>query len=211
MVVKTRGPYARTETRRREIAEATLAIVTERGHKAVTALEVAEKAGLSEPGVLYHFPTKESLLIAALELFDDLEIDPLENGGAYAEAGRQAHDGVRRTNFVRLYSEMSGEAPNPQHPAHDFFRQRWERSNAVLADDLRRLRDAGLVQPDLDLDATARRIHAAWEGLQLQWLVSPKFDIRADLEQVMSSLTGLDPAQAARLLARAQGARISVT
>ena len=55
------------EERRRDIAEATLALVVEKGHRAVVTAEIARRTGLSEPGVLYHFPSKDELLIGALQ------------------------------------------------------------------------------------------------------------------------------------------------
>ena len=52
---------------RDKILEATLALVKEVGAPAVTIDSVAERAGLSKGGVLYHFPFKEQLLTAANE------------------------------------------------------------------------------------------------------------------------------------------------
>jgi len=52
---------------RDKILDATLALVKEVGAPAVTIDSVAERAGLSKGGVLYHFPFKEELLTAANE------------------------------------------------------------------------------------------------------------------------------------------------
>ena len=52
---------------RDKILAATLALVKEVGAPAVTIDSVAERAGLSKGGVLYHFPFKEQLLTAANE------------------------------------------------------------------------------------------------------------------------------------------------
>ena len=55
-----RGSYAKSELRKQAISEAALALIMERGHRAVTVAEVADRAGVSEPSVFYHFPTKEA-------------------------------------------------------------------------------------------------------------------------------------------------------
>ena len=52
---------------RDKILDATLALVKEIGAPAVTLDAVAEKAGVSKGGLLYHFPFKEDLLTAANE------------------------------------------------------------------------------------------------------------------------------------------------
>lgn len=190
-VLGRRGPYAKTEKRRSEIAAAVLALVIENGHRSVTAAEVAERTGLSEPGVLYHFPTKEALLLAGLRRFDEEEFSKLPAGQSLAIAGEQAEEGVHRENIVRLYSAMSGEASDPTHPAHDFFKERWKAANAIMSEDLKRLQDLGEVSPDLNPDRVSRQIHAAWEGLQLQWLVDPTFNIAEELTDLIEALTGV--------------------
>lgn len=52
---------------RDKILDATLALVKEIGAPAVTLDAVAERAGVSKGGLLYHFPFKEELLTAANE------------------------------------------------------------------------------------------------------------------------------------------------
>jgi AcrR family transcriptional regulator len=63
---KTSGKVGRPSARDK-ILDATLALVKEVGAPAVTIDSVAERAGLSKGGVLYHFPFKEQLLTAANE------------------------------------------------------------------------------------------------------------------------------------------------
>lgn len=187
---RPRGPYAKTKTRREAIALAVLELVVERGHRALTSSDVAERCGLSEPGVLYHYSTKEALLVAALQLFEDRELAHLSERGAYVEAGDRAALGVHRENIVRLYTSMAGESADPAHPAHEFFRRRWETANRIMRTELERMKDDGRVRSDLDATRAARQIHALWEGLQQQWLVDPSFDIRVELVAGMDALTG---------------------
>ena len=68
----------------------------------------------------------------------------------------------------------------------------------VIATDIRLLQDLGMVPGGLDAAAAARTLLAAWEGLQLQWLQGPAFDIRAQIEWNIEHLLGanaLEPHQ----------------
>ncbi|MCL2796000.1 MAG: TetR/AcrR family transcriptional regulator [Microbacteriaceae bacterium] len=189
-VTGSRGSYAKTAERRRDIAQAVLDLVVEKGHRAVVTADVAKRAGLSEPGVLYHFASKDELLLAALQHFDDVELTALPEGESILRARERAVAGVERTNIVRLHTAMSGEASDPTHPAHEYFKQRWRRSNKLMADSIRQLQADGAVGPDVDADSASRLIHATWEGLQNQWLAEPGFDIGAELEKAIVALLG---------------------
>lgn len=188
-----RGPYAKTGGRRRELGRAALALVQEKGHRQVAVAEVAERAGVSEPTVFYHFPTKDHLLIAALEQFDDEHIRPEgEEAGAIADMGRRAEEGVRRPHIPHLYAETVGASVDPEHPANRYVRARQERSMRVICTDIRRLQKLDVVSGELDAVAAARTLLAAWEGLQLQWLQGSSFDIRAQIEWNIVNLLGVN-------------------
>jgi AcrR family transcriptional regulator len=190
-VTKKRGPYAKTSQRRQELSRAALGLVQAKGHRNVAVSEIAAVAQTSEPTVFYHFPTKESLLIAALRQFDDENIRPKgAEAGAIADMGRRAEIGVRREQITRLYAELAGAAVDPEHPANAYFQERWARSLHVVATDIRRLQGEGRVPGDVDADIAARILLAAWEGLQYQWLHGPQFDIRAHIEWNIRAILG---------------------
>ena len=189
-MVAKRGPYAKSDQRRRALSQAALTLVREKGHRNVAVSEIAELAETSEPTVYYHFPTKESLLIAALKQHDDEHIHAPGEAGAIAEMGRRAETGVQRTNISRLYAELAGAAADPGHPANAYFQERWARSLDVVATDIRRLQQHGSVPGDVDADTAARMLLAAWEGLQYQWQHGPRFDIRAHIEWHIRTLLG---------------------
>jgi AcrR family transcriptional regulator len=191
-VTGARGSYAKTKERRRDIAEATLAVVIEKGHRAVVTAEVARRTGLSEPGVLYHYPSKDELLIAALQYFDDVQLSALPNGESVQQAPARAAAGVRRTNILRLHTAMAGEASDPAHPAHEYFKERSRRSNKLMADSIRQLQAEGVVDASIDAERASRVIHAVWEGLQIQWLAEPSFDMGDELASLIAALLGPD-------------------
>jgi AcrR family transcriptional regulator len=188
-----RGPYAKSDVRRRSLSAAALELVRQKGHRNVAITEIAQLANTSEPTVYYHFPTKESLLIAALQQHDEENARARgHEAGAIAEMGSRAEAGVQRTNYARLYNELAGAAADPTHPANEFFRQRWARSVDVVAADIRRLQESGRVPADVNADDAAHLLLAAWEGLQLQWMQGPPFDIRALIETHIRALLGPD-------------------
>lgn len=191
VTTRRRGPYAKTSGRQRRLSEIALRLVEEKGHRNVTVSEIARMAGVSEPAVFYHFPTKESLLLSALKQHDDHHIRSIgHEAGAIADMGHRAEIGVRRENVSLLYAEMSGAAADHHHPANAYLKERWARSIRVVSTDIRRLQSEGLVPEDVQPEEAAQIILASWEGLQLQWLHGPEFDIAARLEAAIRAVLG---------------------
>lgn len=192
-MAQKRGPYAKSDQRRQALSKAALDLVRRHGHRNVSVSDIAELAETSEATVFYHFPTKEALFIAALAQHDEENIRARgSEAGAIAEMGARAEAGVQRTNYARLYNELAGAAADPAHPANAFFQARWARSTAVVATDIRRLQEAGRVAATVDADAAAHLLLAAWEGLQLQWMQGPAFDIRTRIEAHIRAVLGAD-------------------
>ncbi|REF00513.1 TetR/AcrR family transcriptional regulator [Thermomonospora umbrina] len=69
---RTRGVGAQHEQRRRQIADAVLAVVADRGLQAVSLNEVALQAGVSPGRVQHYFPTRQRLIEAAFERGNEL-------------------------------------------------------------------------------------------------------------------------------------------
>jgi AcrR family transcriptional regulator len=70
------------ETRRR-LMDATVACLHERGYAGTTTTEIAARAGVSRGAQLHHFPTKDELVVSALDYVFDLRAD--EFHGAVAD------------------------------------------------------------------------------------------------------------------------------
>jgi AcrR family transcriptional regulator len=81
-----------TMRRRNQILDETLRIVGQRGYHGFGISELAARCGLSKPGVLHHFGTKEQLLIALLEDCETKEKAELAEAflPAYATADSQS-------------------------------------------------------------------------------------------------------------------------
>jgi AcrR family transcriptional regulator len=67
----------RSRTTRRRLVEAALDSFGERGWHGVTVSGIAERAGVSRGAAQHHFPAREDLVVAAVDLLGEAQIDEL--------------------------------------------------------------------------------------------------------------------------------------
>jgi AcrR family transcriptional regulator len=193
---RKRGPYQRSHERRARIALAVLDLVDELGHEGVTTSLVAARSGSTEPTVLYHFPSKDHLLVAALDRADDLELGlstiegdeltlDLDNLRAKVNGTMAAQD--RR---LRLFAMLRGQAATPDHPAAEYFARRTERALGIWTDLVAKRQSQGLAHPGLNPRDVARQVLALWDGLALIGFSAPDFDCGQALVDGIRRLTG---------------------
>ncbi|MFV2177895.1 TetR/AcrR family transcriptional regulator [Actinomadura sp. LOL_016] len=103
------------------LLDAAEAVLSEHGTQALTLTAVADRAGVSKGGLLYHFPSKEALVKAmvarVIEEFDDLiaEHDDGTPGAytrAYVEATFEILTGEARA--YRRWSAITAAAADPE-------------------------------------------------------------------------------------------------
>jgi AcrR family transcriptional regulator len=100
-VTATRVPQEeRTRAMRQRLLEATLQCLVERGWSGTSTTLVSERAGVSRGAQLHHFPTKDDLVLAAVEHIATVRRDEL------AEAAAALPRGKHRTREVL---ELLGE------------------------------------------------------------------------------------------------------
>lgn len=192
---RRRGPYARTLVRRRHIAAAVLQLVDEVGPEFVTTSQVAERSETAETTVLYHFPSKDDLLVAALELADeqgaeeghvdepDLRLDPDELATMY-RAGSPDDPRFRLARIVR------GLAATPGTFAADYIGRRTSRQVEIFARMFDQRKRDGLAHPDVDSVDLARQTIALWEGLATVFANDPEADPGKLLADAIRRLSG---------------------
>lgn len=172
----TDGTTARGRTTRAHILDVAMAQFAEAGYRGSSLRDIAARAGLSHPGVLYHFPTKEALLTEVLahrDIADDLAnplasrsgVEGLRNLAATMDLNE------RRPGIVELYVVLSAEATAADHPAHEYFRRRYTGLIAKLALTFAAARADGQLRAGVDPDTAARHTVAIMDGLQVQWLL----------------------------------------
>ncbi|MBO2450577.1 TetR family transcriptional regulator [Actinomadura barringtoniae] len=115
------------------LLDAAEAVLSEQGTQALTLNAVADRAGVSKGGLLYHFPTKEALVQAlvarVIEEFDDL-IASYDDGspGSYTRAYVEATFAVLTdgSRTYRRWSAITAAATDPElaEPLNEAMR-RW--------------------------------------------------------------------------------------
>ncbi|MFF2952018.1 TetR/AcrR family transcriptional regulator [Kitasatospora sp. NPDC057965] len=184
---KPRGPYAKTSAKRQQIIDAALAAYAEAGSRNVSLRDIAQRVGMTYAGVMHHFGSKEALLTAVLEARDAVAA---ERFGPDPDGTGLPHSEILRHNastpgLVKLFVDLAAAAAEPDHPAHDFFEQRYADLRARLAERIERN-----VADEVDPAWLARIFIAAVDGIQLQWLLDPEIDMAADIERLGELLIG---------------------
>lgn len=163
---------AAPDSRELEITAAAAAAFSQEGFRATSLRSIAADLGVSHGTVLYHFPSKIDLLTSVLaerDLNDALpwewDSTPLDflNGMYLQAVHNESNPGLNR-----LFSTLVSEAVDASHPAHDFFRRRYETFRTQVRAALTSLVTSGLAHPDIDPDAEAVAFIALWEGLGLR-------------------------------------------
>lgn len=168
-----RGAYAKTAERRRTILATALEVFAESGFRGASIREIASRVGMTDTGVLHHFGGKGRLLLEVVKQKED------EDAGAIGDPYLRdlvAKNGTR-SGTVRLFTTLSAESTDPEHPAHDHFVNRYARVREVVAERLLRESAEGHIQAAIDPDLAARVMLAVMDGLQIQWLLDPSLEM----------------------------------
>jgi AcrR family transcriptional regulator len=182
-----RGSYARGERTRRTILDAALEVFAEHGYQGGSLRDVAARAGITDAGLLHHFPSKSAVLSAVLERRDEQarEDFPFEHadGRTVLESFVQL---VERNSaapgVVQLYCHLSAEATAPDHPAHAYFQRHYRLVLDIATRAFGDLSQRGELRPGVDPAAAARASVALMDGLQIQWLLDrASVDMAAEL------------------------------
>jgi AcrR family transcriptional regulator len=178
--------------RRREIVGSALEVFAEHGYKGASLADIAGRVGITQQAVLYHFGSKDRLLVEALDERDRQDREWWE------ETSESEHGSLdfldlcerlveRNSQWVtrsRLLTILAADSTTHAHPAHDFFRGRYARLREQLGPRLAEAnRDARRAGPSIAV------VVAVLDGLQLQWLLDPEtFDMAAEFRAFVASV-----------------------
>lgn len=171
--------------RREQIVGAALEEFAEHGFHNSSLAAVAERVGLSQQGLLHHFPTKEALLVSVLRRRDEIDTADF---GALEDLDRLpgiVERNTGRPGVVRLYTLLSAEGLSENHPTHDYFAGRFADLRERIAGVLRAAHGDRLGSGATPEQAAALII-AAMDGLQLQWSYDPE---AVDMPDLVGLLT----------------------
>jgi len=177
------------EARRAQLVDVTIELVADRGYAAASLGRIAESAGITKAGVLYHFPSRQALVEAAYQHVLAAVVATV--GTAVGAAGPA--DGVsayvrsmvghlrERPRHVRMLIEaMTSVAPLTDSKA------RW----SAVADLLASARAArGLTEP-VDLRSAALLIGGGIDAIVAESLADPAYDAAAAAELLVDVVEG---------------------
>ncbi|MBI5071076.1 MAG: TetR/AcrR family transcriptional regulator [Deltaproteobacteria bacterium] len=147
-------------SRRREIAGAALKVIAEQGLARFTSLAIAREVGVSDAALFRHFPTKEAIVLAAIDRVEEILFtgfpprvdDPVERLGTFFRrriAVIRENPGVARL----VGSEQLAQAAPPEGVARVAgFRRR---SQAFVRECLDEAHSRGLLADDVGPEEAA--------------------------------------------------------
>lgn len=120
--VQTAGPTtAQAPSRREEILDGAAALFAERGYHGASLRDISRRVGISHPGMLHHFSSKDVLLgsvIDRLEVHAKGLLDSVEqmSGSPGALDAALAGPWNPTKHPMALLATLSAEIVNPEHP-----------------------------------------------------------------------------------------------
>lgn len=195
-----RGTYPKGDESRAAILAAAKTLFSSQGFRGTSLASIAQRAGLSQPGLLHHFPSKVAVLLAVLE--DRDREDGRMSSAHLTRQGIEILEALETLvehnqttpELVRLFSVLLGEGLAESHPAHTYMVGRYERIRSRILRNLQRAEEAGEIRSGFDLEALAIVVVAVMDGLQFQWLLNPDIDMarcyRAFRQVATDDLTG---------------------
>jgi AcrR family transcriptional regulator len=194
-----RGQYAKTPQRRQEILDAAFDVFAASGYRGGSLREIAERVGMSLAGLLHHFTTKSELLSSVLTLRDDQSqatfgaVDGIPGEEMLRSYLRLITGNESARGLAELYCILSAEATDPDHPAHDYFLDRYDYVVGLCERSFIDVAAQGHLRPGIDPRQAAIDLVAISDGIQLQWLLRPEVTSMGDsIKRYLESVTDLE-------------------
>ncbi len=189
------GRSLRGDATRELVLDTALEMFAEQGYRATSVRDIAARCGMTHPGLLYHFPSKAALLMAALQRRDDVDcvdgevrelgFDQLGAREVLRHLIKSARNNAGKRGLVELFANLSVEATAPDHPAHDYFVDRYAALKATVTRSFADLERQDALRPGVVPGIAASQVVAAMDGLQVQWLLDPD---GVDMSEALAAL-----------------------
>lgn len=198
-VIEASAPqkWRNRDRRRQIILQESIRLLGDRGYDGFGLQELATNCGLSKPGLLHHFNSKEQLLVGVLEDRDarneelvatmitsaqTLDLPPtLVRSNLQKIMRSVVAENAQQPELVRFRVRLRSDSLNPHHPAHEYMRLSQQEKITRLAKNIAIFSS----QPE----NAARCVVASVCGLEEQWL---REDLSFDLAKVSEDIiTGI--------------------
>lgn len=180
----SRGPYQSGILRRAQIVEAASAVFGELGYIGGSLRAIADRVGVSPGLLVQHFGSKEELLAAVLDDWQQKtqaaqSWESLKGLVYFQTLHKLMAFHTEHRGLLELFVTMAAEATSTTHPARKFIQQRYTDIIANWGARLREARDQGEIGPlsDHEIETEIRMLTAMADGLELQWLLDPSIDL----------------------------------
>ncbi|MBM3661256.1 MAG: TetR/AcrR family transcriptional regulator [Actinobacteria bacterium] len=186
-----------TADRREAIVDAASSLMAEAGSRGTSVAAVAERVGITDAGVLYHFRTKHDLLLAVLERFDldavALYVDERSGIDALRSIGGWGASMERVPQIQSLLVVLTAEHLHTDGPVRDYLVRRYRAVLGHVRDAFAEAAVDGDLRADLDPDQEASDLVAHLDGIRLQWFllgreVSMAASVRAHVDHALERL-----------------------
>jgi AcrR family transcriptional regulator len=185
-----RGPYRKGEAKRSEILQTALEIFAVEGYRGTSLRKVAAQCGLSMPGIMHYFSSREDLLTQVLMKRDEEARARHGDPETLPTALEIIGENQQTPGLVELFVSLAAAASDTGHPAHAFFDERYRAFRDTLAQRVASAQREGRMRPDVPAERLATLILAVADGVQLQWMTDRTIDMRqtfADAFQLMDA------------------------
>ena len=180
--------------RREEILQEAGRLFGIHGFRGTSLSSIAEAVDLTEPGLLHYFPSKVHLLQSVLAYRDQQDNEKYK---ALLDIGENTifeslEDLVEKNEeipgLIRLFTILVGESIRDDHPAHDYFLNRYSELRKGFADQLMLFIESERLNADVDVNQLSTLIAAVMDGLQIQWLLDPEQVSMTDTYNLFSKI-----------------------
>jgi AcrR family transcriptional regulator len=180
---------AKGEDRRNRILEVAQRILIRNGWRNTSLNQIAREAGVSTPGLLHHFASKEQLLIAVLDARDandDARAD--RSGDIIEQIERAGNRFIEAPHSVGLFNVLLVENLEPDDSLHDRLINRYWVSVETVAEGIRRGQRSGEFRTDIDPMLKAVEVIAFVNGMETSWLLDPSIPVSEVFRDYAQSL-----------------------
>lgn len=164
------------EERKTEIIEAALGLADALGPDRLTTEAIAEKVGLTQPGIFRHFPTKQAIWVGAAERIAQL----MTEGWQAALAGREDPAGRLEALVLAQFRIIETTPAIPAilfsrelHADNDMLRQTFlglmRKFQTALTAEFQRGQTSGRFRSDLEPEDAALMLIGLIQGVAIRW------------------------------------------
>ncbi len=162
----------RGDARRRDILDAAVRLFANGGYNAASLANIAEEVGISQAGLLHHFPSKSELLLAVIRARDD---ELITNDRFRGEISLMQLMAVLTENeaspaIVKLNAILTIESLLEDHPAREWGEQTYALRRAAYIEVFERTLDADRMPPGVTPHDVGVLFLALNEGVRYEWI-----------------------------------------